>query len=146
MQISDFLEALLLLAQYKEEPIKSKYPHLLREPGELCPVLPHPPGEVLGDEDVGAAQQLRLPQHSLLVLEIVTIICTYDVLKRKSGWFAIICTKFKLGHCISASPCSPASWLSYQLHCFYKVIFTQNSVSGRCCCCHRQATSSQSLP
>ena len=60
---------------------------------------------------------------------------TYVGLKGNSGWFAIICTKFKLGHCISVSPAPapPASWLSYQLHCFYKVIFTQNSVSGRCC-------------
>ena len=95
-------------------------------------MLPHPPGEVLGDEDVGAPQQLRLPQHSLLVLD-----CKCDDANKNinSGWFAIICTKFKLGHCISVSPAPapPASWLSYQLHCFYKVIFTQNSVSGRCC-------------
>ena len=36
-------------------------------------MLPHPPGEVLGDEDAGAAQQLRLPQHSLLVLNMLII-------------------------------------------------------------------------
>ena len=97
-------------------------------------MLPHPPGEVLGDEDVGAPQQLRLPQHSLLVLEVIIRIRMYDSLKINFGWFAI-CTKFNLGHCISVSPAPapPASWLSYQLHCFYKVIFTQNSVSGRCC-------------
>ena len=80
MQMLDtFLEAFLILAQYKEELIKLKLAHLLGEPGELCPVLPHPPGEVLGDEDVGAAQQLRLPQHSLLVLrsEIVSVMILY---------------------------------------------------------------------
>ena len=66
-------------------------------------MLPHPPGEVLGDEDAGAPQQLRLPQHSLLVLD-----CKCDDANKNinSGCFAIIFTNFKLGHCISASPCS----------------------------------------
>ena len=46
----------------------SKRTDLLGEPGQLQSMLPHPPREVLADQDSGAPQQLRLTQHCLLVL------------------------------------------------------------------------------